>query len=332
MKEGLIPVLSCPACHGKLDWTIGKRNGDHIEEAEARCASCAAVYPLREGIGGFLTPDLPRHDLWEEVESGLTVYLREHPRVERELMETPLEELSPADRFFRALVLEERGAFADAREAERAAHAGLYTPEYLACWESQYAYVLEHLASSSDPIVDLASGRCYLVERMAGRLNRPIIATDFSPRVLRRNRRLLEFLGLYERTSLLAFDVRRTPFRDGEVRTMTTNLGLANIEDTGRLLDELRRVLSGELLAIMAFYPEEDEENKKAIQSLGLGSFLYQDTTLELFTAAGFEVELANIQIGRAFPTPKGELLEGAEIDALPVAETDLTWCTLVAR
>ncbi len=332
MREYLMPLLECPLCHGELAWTISERNEDHVEKAEARCTSCAAGYPVREGIGGFLTPDLPRHDLWKEAESGLTAYLREHPQIERKLLKSPLGELAPADQFFRALVLEERGAFVDARKAETAAHAGLYTPEYLACWESQCTYVLDRLSSSSGPIVDLASGRCYLVERVAGKLNRPIVATDFSPQVLRRDRRLLEFLGLYDRTSLLAFDARRTPFRDKAVRTMTTNLGLANIESPGRLLDELRRVLSGELLAIMAFYPEEDEENKRAIQDLGLAPFLYQETTLELFTAAGFEVELANVRRGRALPTPKSELLEGAGIDALPVAATELTWCTLVAR
>ena len=332
MHEYLIPILECPACHGELDWTTSERNGDHVEEAEVGCVSCSAAYPIREGIGVFLTPDLPRQDLWEEVESELIAYLREHPRVERELMETPLGKLAPADQFFRALVLEERGAFADAKESGKAAHSGLYTSEYLACWESQYDYVLERLSFSDDPVMDLASGRGYLVERMAGNLDRPIVVTDFSPRVLRRDRRFLEFLGLYERTSLLAFDARRTPFRDGSVKTMTTNLGLANIENPGRLLDELRRIISGELLAIMTFYPAEDEENKEAIQSLGLASFLYQDTALDLLTSAGFEVELANIQVGRALPTPKSELLEGAEIDALPDAETEITWCTLVAH
>jgi len=332
MHKYLMPMLECPACHGRLDWTISECNEDHVEKAEVRCVSCAAVYPVRGGIGGFLTPDLPRHDLWEEVESGLTGYLREHPGIERELLETPLDELSPADQFFRALVLEERGAFADAKEAERAAHAGLYTPEYLACCESQYNYVLERLSFSDDPVMDLASGRGYLVERMAGNLDQTIVVTDLSPRVLRRDRRLLEFLGLEDRTSLLAFDARRTPFRDGAVKTMTTNLGLANIENPGRLLDELRRIISGKLLAIMTFYPAEDEENKEAIQSLGLAPFLYQDTALDLLTSAGFEVELANIQVGRALPTPKSELLEGAGIDALPVAETEITWCTLVAH
>ena len=332
MNKGLIPLLSCPACHGELHWTIDKRNGDHIEEAKVHCEACAAVYPVHEGIGVFLTPDLLRHDLWEEAESGLTTYLREHPDIERRLLKMPPEELPPADQFFLAMVLEERGDYAQARAAADLAHAGLYTKEYRACCKNQFDYVVERLSMTDDPIIDLASGRGYLVEELLGRLSRSIVVTDFSPRVLRRDRRLFRSLGLDGRVSLMAFDARRTPFKDGAVKTMTTNLGLPNIEEPGRLLDELRRVISGELLAIMYFFPEDDEVNRAAIKKLGLAPFMVQDSALKLFAEAGFTVELENMRKGRALPTPTSDLLKGAGIDALPVAETELAWCTLVAH
>ena len=95
MKEGLLSLLCCPVCHGELDWTVNRRSGDHIEEGEARCKGCEARYPVREGIGLFLTPDLPRRDLWEEVDSGLAIYLREHPEVEQKLLQVPSEALGP---------------------------------------------------------------------------------------------------------------------------------------------------------------------------------------------------------------------------------------------
>lgn len=69
-----------------------------------------------------------------------------------------------------------------------------------------------------------------------------------------------------------------------------------------------------------------------AIRGLGPESFLYRDLALELCAAADFEVKLENVQRGRALSTPKSEILEGAGIDVLPVAETELEWCTLVAR
>ena len=109
MHTYLIEMLECPVCHSELDWTITEQSEDRVEQAEAHCADCEATYPVRDGIGLFLTPDLPRNDLWAQVDSQLTLYLRDHPEIDRQLMDVPLEELSPTDQHFRALVLEERG-------------------------------------------------------------------------------------------------------------------------------------------------------------------------------------------------------------------------------
>ncbi|MFZ5828362.1 MAG: Trm112 family protein, partial [Bacillota bacterium] len=76
-------LLQCPVCHGPLAWRIDERQGDRILEAEAQCRSCHATYPVREGIGIFLTPDLPRNDYWEASGSALLSYLEEHPDVEK---------------------------------------------------------------------------------------------------------------------------------------------------------------------------------------------------------------------------------------------------------
>lgn len=332
MREELIEMLACPVCQGPLGWEILSESGGQIETAEARCESCKAVYPVREGIGGFLTPDLARHDLWDEVESRLSEYLRAHPQVERQLLESPLEELAPADRFLRAMLLEERGSYAEAKAAAESAKPGLYTPEGLACHQSQIEYLLEVLEPSEEMVIDLASGQGQLIEAMARSLQAPLMATDFSPRVLRRDRKWFEFLGFGEQVSYLAFDARRMPFREGVVRTMTTNLGLSNIERPGELVQELRRVLSGTFLAICHFFPEDDDVNGAMIREWGLEPFLYRRSALECFAEAGFRVELANVRTAIARPTPKSELIEGAGIDALPAAETELEWCVLVAR
>ncbi|HEV7127039.1 MAG TPA: methyltransferase domain-containing protein, partial [Ktedonobacterales bacterium] len=315
-----------------LAWTIAARAGARIEQAEARCAACAASYPVREGIGIFLTPDLPRDDLWEQAESGLMRFVRGDPAIERQLMDGPAAALGPADQFFRALVLEERGEYAPARAVAGLAHQGLYTAEYRACHERQRQEVVAHVAAATGPIVDLASGRGDLVERLARELSQPIIASDFSPQVLRRDRRWLAHWGLYDRVSLLAFDARRTPFKDGVVTTMTTNLGLPNIEQPLDALRELRRVVAGTLLAISCFYPEADIPNVAAIQATGDNPLLFRAPALASFATAGWQVALAGACAGSALPTPRGVVIADAGIDGLPVAPTTLEWATLVAR
>ncbi|HLO33112.1 MAG TPA: methyltransferase domain-containing protein [Anaerolineales bacterium] len=330
MHTYLIEMLECPACHGKLDWSIAEQNENHIEAAEAHCNTCAATYSVRDGIGLFLTPELQLNDLWEQVDSGLLQHLREHPELERQLMEVSPDTLAPADRFFRALVLEEQGHYFEARVVEASANLGLYTPQYMNCWDSQMDYVVEWLDTTEGPIVDLASGRGYLVEKLARRLKNPIVATDFSSRVLRRDRRWLESLGLYDRVSLLAFDARHTPFKDGAVGTLTTNLGLPNIEEPGHLLGELRRIVTGAFLAISFFFREDDRANAKVIHEAKLEALLYRRTALEHYRAAGWNVEVKNACVGEAHPTPAGVVLDGARVDNLPVANTRLEWCVLL--
>jgi len=84
MQSYLVEMLECPVCHGELEWDITERHDGRIETANARCVACAVAYPVREGIAVFLTPDLPRDDLWEQVDSHLAQYLREHPEVEHQ--------------------------------------------------------------------------------------------------------------------------------------------------------------------------------------------------------------------------------------------------------
>lgn len=327
----MIDLLECPVCHSQLDWDINQQNDVQIEQAEAHCSGCAAVYPVWDGIGIFLTPDLPRNDLWDQVDSQLTVYLQNHPELERQLLDAPIENLSPTDQHFRALVLEERGNFAAARKAEDLSNLNMYTSEYSVCWNSQIEFVLDSVSAFEEPILDMASGRCYLVEKLASQLRRPVIASDFSLNVLRRDRKLFQFLGLADLITLLAFDARQTPFRDGSIKIMTTNLGLPNIEAPGQLLNELHRVIDGTLLAISHFFPAEDAMNREVINDAGLDAFLYQESALKHFISADWEVDLENSCMAKALPTPPSRILEGARADGLPVAPTELEWCVIRA-
>lgn len=332
MKSYVMEMLACPVCHGDLQWKISEGQGERIETAMARCEKCNNAYPVREGIGSFFVPDSPHIDAWEQVESGLIRYLRANPELLKQLLETPLAELNPADQLFRAFWHDEEGQFATAKLEGEIAFNGLYTPDFLRCSQAQFDFIVQRLSSGNGPIVDLASGRGYLVEQMARELQRPMIVTDISPRILRRNRRYFEYRGWYEKVSLLAFDARYTPFKNGAVATMTSNVGLANIGSPGELLKELRRVVSGELLAVHHFYPEDDAAHRTALTEFKLTELMYRGVAFENFRAAGWQVEFANECAGRALPTPKGQLLENVGVDGLPVAETVLEWGVLVAQ
>ncbi|MDX1436120.1 MAG: Trm112 family protein [Anaerolineales bacterium] len=329
MQQFLTELLECPACHGALDWRIESSVSDQIEQGEAICDLCEAIYPIRDGIGIFLTADLPREDLWDQVETSLTAALRNDPEVYSRLMDSPFEDLSPTDQKFRAMALEESGDFEAARQADQDSNFNLYTPEYMACWTSQIDFVLDRLSQTDGPVVDLASGRAYLAEKIIAGSDRPVVVTDFSLQVLRRNRKYFDYLGIYLKASLLAFDARRTPFKDASIEVMTSNLGLPNIHESEALPSELARIVDGELLAISHFYPPHDLPNQDLINAAGLKRMLNQESAVRSFEAAGWHITLENLCSSRALPTPGSTILEGARADGLPAAPTELRWAVV---
>jgi len=99
-----------------------------------------------------------------------------------------------------------------------------------------------------------------------------------------------------------------------------------------RLLQELRRIISDSLLAIVYSFPEDDEANTASIHARMGPTFFFRHSTLEHFVAAGWQVELMNVRMGQAQPTPQSVVLPGTQIDGLPVTETTLEWGLLIAH
>jgi Methyltransferase domain len=292
----------------------------------------AAPSTTCDGIAAFLAgSDAP--DLWRAAESRLGRYLADNPDVERALLGSDVAALAPADRFFRAFVLEERGDVEGAREAEESALEGLYGAEQRACHARQLEHIAREAAGEPGPVVDVASGRARLVEQLAREVACLVVATDISPVALLRARRTLEVVGIPPgRVSFVALDARRTPFREGAVGVLTSNLGLQNVQWPGPLLDELRRTTRGRLLAASQLFPAGDSVNRQAAEDGGFAELLWRETALAAFEAAGWRVAVASSCTAPARPTPDSELIPGARIDGFPVAATTAEWCVLDGR
>jgi SAM-dependent methyltransferase len=240
------------------------------------------------------------------------------------MLESPLESLNGADAFLRAQVLEEREGFAAARKAFAFADAHLYSAEARDARDACLAHVVELLRAGEGLVLDVATGRGTLLELLLRETARPLGATDVSPTILRRVR---ERLG-DERVEYLAADAHELPFAAGEVPTLVSHLGLANVPSSA--LRELRRV-GRELVATHVFYPDDDAENRAAAREAGLEQLLVRSAALETLADAGWDAAVEAERAVRARPTPESALVPGVRIDGIPVVETTATWCVLRA-
>jgi Methyltransferase domain len=250
-----------------------------------------------------------------EAESAITRYLRDHPEVERDLLDAPLAALNGADAFLRAQVVEERQGFAAARDAYAYADEQTYDAGVRSARSAVLGRVVE-IARDADRVVDVATGRGMLLELLVGATDAPIVATDISPAVLGRVRNRLGS----GRVEYVVADAQSLPFDDDSVPLLVSHLGLANMPVEA--MRELRRV-GRELAATHVFYPA---------RAAGDVAMVVREHALTALADAGWDVTIEAERTVRSRPTPLSALIEGVRIDTVPTEDAPGTWCVVRAR
>ncbi len=315
-------LLCCPACHGDLAWSIDEEIQERMVHTEVRCTGCSRAYAVTDEVGVFLLNETSDDDLWKVVESGLARRLRENPQYEEQLMNSDFSSLNAADKLLHTTILDERGMYDLARARRKTAVEELYPSPYREQYKAKKGQLLTLLAEENAVIVDLASGMAGLAEAFAG-LESPVVFSDISPSVLFRNQKRLRHFGLYDKTSLLAFDVQRMPFRDSSIPVFTSNIGLTNIRDSKGFVQELSRCLRGRAYFITFFFPDNGDRNAQLLEQLDM-ELAFEDR-LQKIAERHLEVEILYRASSEIKPTVQSEIF-GVGIDALPVEPTTVTW------
>ncbi|SHK54744.1 Methyltransferase domain-containing protein [Hathewaya proteolytica DSM 3090] len=329
MKKIFEDMLQCPKCHGQLQWNICEESESRIINAEVTCSQCGAKYEVKDEIGIFLTPDLQRNDYWEQGKGGLHEYLDSEPLKKEEFLSTDEDKLSPGDYWGKLFYIEEEKNYKKAHEMYRMALKKIYTTELMEAWDSQQTYVLKQLKGTTAPIVDIASGRAYFAELLLKNLPNEIMATDFSPTVLMRDKQYFQVNGMYDKLSLVAFDARRTPFKDNSVEYMTSNVGISNIENAGDVVKELHRICGKMFMPIMIFFKEQDTVHIDFMKKAGMESLATEKNALSYFSSQPWNCSVENSIDAHVKPTPTGVILDVLKIDGLPLEDTVDEYCVL---
>lgn len=331
MHKQYIQMLVCPSCHKDLQWYIQEESEERIINGKACCSCCNSEYEVKDEIAVFLTSELSRNDLWNKGESALEKFFNENTEIYDKLMNTPEEELNGADYWYKATYFEIRRDFATSTKMFKNAFKKIYTEDYINGWESQMDFVIKDL-QGDEPIIDIATGKGYLVEKILTETRNYVVVTDFSPTILKRNKEYYKAKGLYQRLSLIAFDARKTPFRDNSIVNMTSNMGLQNIDQPGEVVKELNRITKDKFMSVMFFIDKEDKKHMDLFREWSNTAYVTKENAIKTFRNSGWYVEICNSFLANIKPTPESEIIKGAGIDVFPIEDTEVEFCVIKAR
>ncbi len=320
MHSSLVPLLVCPTCHGELKSRVVNQNESHIIEGEFICKKCGRNYSIDDSIGIFLADTDKSRDLWEEQEDFATRFRRQHPTRFFLLTRTFLGNIKPEHYFLKGLLL-------DDEEILKRATRRIYTKDYLYGYEKTRRALWEVEKDKPNVILEIACGRGgFFKEFIRSHQGSGVyIASDFSPTVLRGNLKWLRANGVAEKVTLMATDAKLMPFRDSSIPSMVSNLGLPNIREAEKAVEEAFRLLvpRGVFITNLMFTTEQTENYAKA-KELGLHQFYVRQNSEEAFRKAGFTFTIDELHRGPVRPTPGG-------IDLLPTVPDTYSFCVVKA-
>ena len=57
MKRGLMDILVCPVCKGKLELAVEEEDEQEVVSGSLYCSKCDYRYPIEDSIPNLLPPD-----------------------------------------------------------------------------------------------------------------------------------------------------------------------------------------------------------------------------------------------------------------------------------
>jgi ubiquinone/menaquinone biosynthesis C-methylase UbiE/uncharacterized protein YbaR (Trm112 family) len=331
MFKFLQDKLVCPLCHGELKWTVLQEDCKRIIEADICCISCGEKYSVKNQIANFLINSKLELDLWQAGEDNLERFFRENTEIKARLMAASFEEMSAADMYIKAMLLEKSGSVKAAEELMNIASKNAYTKEMLDAIDSEFKYLIDLLKAQNQFVVDIASGTGVLVKKILQNTDLEVVITDLSMNIIKRTYNKLIKDEYEERITFIAFDAQTTPFRNNSIPVMTSFQGLQNIANPNNIISELKRISCGELYSVCNFCSEDDEVNRADLRKTGIEPMYMKKMHLDEFTNNGWKVELLNSIFAKSSPTPMGKILLNAGVDGFPVTDGIFEHCIVKA-
>jgi len=332
MFNFLKEILICPECYEELIWEITDATKIHIMEAKIKCGNCAKIYAAKNGVGCFVDYQDSSDDSWERAENWLKNFTAENPDIIKKLMTADIEKLNAADIMIRSMLNKIEENHEEAERLNKLCNQKAYKEETLKAGYAQADYIINALKNEKDFILDVASGQGTLISKFLENTDVCVVSSDISFNVLKKAKESAEKDGFGDRVSYIAFDLKKSPFKNKSVKTITTYVGLQNIENPEKIFGELRRICGGKLYSACVFCCEDNIVNRKDLENDGLDKTWIKNKYIEEFNNAGFVSVVENSIITLDDPTPVGKIMQGVKIDGFPVEPGNFERAVVISR
>ncbi len=234
MDIRMTKFIICPTCRNELWWEIKEKNNNRIINGYAKCMECREIYPIKNGIAIFLPIKWQNMKIWRRSERVAVQKMEmgeEHETLKNENIRQPSEILNMIRYRNRQGIIRNEALYHQYMES-------IGMPDTV----SKLCYLARRCAkevNDVDYILDFASGKCLLVNELSKLKNCHVIVNDINPIVVMQAQQNFE---KFEHMSFMAFDMKRSPFRNKSIHTVTTMLGLQNIIPCNGIIEEINRI------------------------------------------------------------------------------------------
>lgn len=265
MNLELMKKLFCPMCRSDLEWNIEEKNRHQLIKGRARCVKCGAVYPVEDSMAVFLPPKCQDMRIWERGE-----------RVSRARMEQSCLSGQSANAEQDMSSEQILKKISQVEDINTEISVDLYEKYMNTIGMRNTFAILNELCKQcveqieeEGIVLDFASGKCILAEEIINARKFELVISDINPIILNKSKNNLQKKGCLEQVSFIVCDIKKSPFQDKSIRTITTLLGLQNIIPCKGVLEEIGRI-ADKFLCISAFTAESIEANLQELCRYGI--------------------------------------------------------------
>ena len=232
-----------------------EKNSNKIIAGYAKCVECGETYPINNGIAVFLPNKWQNIKIWERSER---VAVQKKGTGEKKNILVGENIDKPSEILKRIRIRNSQGEMRNEDLYKRYMEV-IGMPDTL----SKLCYLAQKCANEIDDmdyVLDFASGKCLLAEVLNEISNCRTIVSDINPIIVMQAQQEFKRSDNYDKLSFMAFDMKKSPFRNKSIHTVTTLLGLQNIIPSKGIVDEIDRI-SDVFFTISAYLTEKLPEN-----------------------------------------------------------------------